>query len=37
MYDYLIVGTGFSGTVLAERFAGKLNKKVCVIDKRDHI
>ncbi len=37
MYDYLIVGAGFSGAVLAERLAGQLNKKVCIIDKREHI
>ncbi len=37
MYDFLIVGAGFSGAVLAERLASQLNKKICVIDKRDHI
>lgn len=36
-YDYLIVGAGFSGTVLAERLASRANKKVCIIDKRNHI
>lgn len=36
-YDYLIVGAGFSGSVLAERIANKLNKKVLLIDQRDHI
>ncbi len=33
----LIVGCGLSGVVLAERFANVLNKKVVIIDKRDHI
>ena len=36
-YDYLIVGAGFAGSVLAERIASQLGKKVLVIDKRDHI
>ena len=35
-YDYLIVGAGFSGAVLAERLAS-IGKKVLIIDKRDHI
>lgn len=37
MFDYLIVGTGFAGSVLAERLATRSNKKVLVIDKRSHI
>ncbi|HEX8547790.1 MAG TPA: UDP-galactopyranose mutase, partial [Cytophagaceae bacterium] len=37
MFDYLIVGAGFAGSVLAERLATQLNKKVLIIDKRDHI
>lgn len=36
MFDYLIVGAGFAGSVLAERLA-KSNKKVLLIDKRNHI
>lgn len=36
-YDYLIVGAGFAGSVLAERLASGLNKKVLLIDKRSHI
>jgi len=36
-YDYLIVGAGFSGAVLAERIANVLKKTVLVIDKREHI
>jgi UDP-galactopyranose mutase len=35
--DYLIVGAGFFGSVLAERIASQLNSKVIVIDKRSHI
>lgn len=37
MYDFLIVGCGFAGTVLAERLASASNKKVLIIDKRKHI
>lgn len=36
-YDYMIVGAGFAGAVLAERLANLLNKKVILIDKRNHI
>lgn len=37
MYDFLIVGAGFAGSVLAERIATQLNKKVLIVDKRNHI
>lgn len=37
MFDYLIVGAGFAGSVLAERLAKIANKKVLIIDKRNHI
>jgi UDP-galactopyranose mutase len=37
MFDYLIVGAGFAGSVLAERLASQADKKVLIIDKRDHI
>jgi UDP-galactopyranose mutase len=37
MFDYLIVGAGFAGSVLAERLATQANKKILIIDKRDHI
>jgi UDP-galactopyranose mutase len=36
-YDYLIVGAGFAGSVLAERLAAGLDKKVMVIDRRPHV
>jgi len=35
--DWLIVGAGFVGAVLAERIASELEKKVVVIDRRKHI
>src|ERR1700712_246025 len=37
MFDFLIVGAGFAGSVLAERLASVENKKVLLIDKRNHI
>ena len=37
MFDYLIVGAGFAGSVLAERLASQENKKVLIVDKRNHI
>ena len=36
-YDYLIVGAGFAGSVMAERLASQLDKKVLVVEKRSHI
>jgi UDP-galactopyranose mutase len=36
-YSYIIVGSGFSGAVLAERIASQLGQKALVIEKRDHI
>jgi UDP-galactopyranose mutase len=37
MFDYLIVGAGFAGSVLAERLATQQNKKVLIVDRRNHI
>ena len=37
MFDYLIVGAGFAGSVLAERLAQGSDKKVLICDKRPHI
>jgi UDP-galactopyranose mutase len=37
MFDYLIVGAGFAGSVLAERLATQAGKKILIIDKRNHI
>jgi UDP-galactopyranose mutase len=37
MFDYLIVGAGFAGSVLAERLASQADKSVMIIDKRNHV
>jgi UDP-galactopyranose mutase len=37
MFDFLIVGAGFAGSVLAERLASIADQKVLLIDQRDHI
>jgi UDP-galactopyranose mutase len=36
-YDYLVVGAGFAGSVMAERLAADAGKRVLVIDQRHHI
>lgn len=37
LFDYLVVGAGFSGSVIAERLATQQGKKVLVVDRRNHI
>lgn len=37
MFDFLIVGAGFAGSVVAEQLARTLNKKVLIVDRRPHI
>lgn len=37
MFDFLIVGAGFSGSVIAERLASQQGKKVLLVDRRPHI
>src|SRR5687767_12161427 len=37
MFDYLIVGAGFAGSVMAERLAADAGQKVLVVDRRPHI
>jgi len=36
-YDLIVVGSGFFGLTVAERAATQLNKRVLVLDRRDHI
>ncbi|HVQ09936.1 MAG TPA: UDP-galactopyranose mutase [Allosphingosinicella sp.] len=36
-YDYLVVGAGFAGSVLAERLASQHGARVLVVDKRPHV
>lgn len=37
MFDWLIVGAGFAGAVLAERFASQRGERVLVVDRRSHV
>src|SRR6266568_7401246 len=37
IFDYLIVGAGYAGSVLAERLARGSGKQVLVVDRRPHI
>jgi UDP-galactopyranose mutase len=36
-YDYLVVGAGFAGSVLAERLASQHGARVLIVDRRPHI
>lgn len=37
MHDWLIVGAGFAGSVLAERIASQRGERVLLVDRRPHI
>lgn len=37
MFDYIVIGAGYAGSVIAERIATQLNKRVLIIEKRKHI
>src|SRR6185312_12019505 len=37
MFDYLVVGAGFAGCVLAERLARVCNARILLVDRRAHI
>jgi UDP-galactopyranose mutase len=36
MFDYIIIGAGIAGIVMAERIATQENKKVLIIEKKNH-
>jgi UDP-galactopyranose mutase len=36
-FDYLIVGAGFAGSVMAERLAARYGQRVLLVDRRSHI
>ena len=36
-YDLLVVGAGYAGSVIAERYATQCEARVLVVDRRDHI
>ncbi|MGC8678102.1 MAG: UDP-galactopyranose mutase [Hydrogenobaculum sp.] len=37
MLNFIIIGSGFSGSVIAERIASILNERVLIVEKRNHI
>jgi len=37
MFDYLVVGAGFSGAVVASQMARRFNKRVMLVDRRSHV
>ena len=37
LFDYLIVGAGFAGSVIAEQMARNFGKRVLLVDRRPHI
>jgi len=36
-YDWVVVGAGFAGSVIAERIATELDERVLVVDRRPHV
>ena len=36
-YDFMVVGAGFAGSVMAERLASYLDARVLLVDRRSHI
>jgi len=37
MIDYIVIGSGLAGAVISQQIATKLDKKVLIIEKRNHI
>ena len=36
-FDHLVVGAGYAGAVVAERLASQLDRRVLVVDRRNHV
>ena len=36
-YDLIVVGSGFFGLTVAERAASQLDKKVLIVERRNHL
>jgi UDP-galactopyranose mutase len=36
-FDWLVLGAGFAGSVMAERLASQLGQRVLVVDRRNHV
>ena len=37
MFDYLVVGAGFAGSVVAAQMARNFGQKVLLVDRRSHV
>ncbi len=37
MFDYLVVGAGYAGCVVAERLASQYRQRILIVEKRNHI
>jgi UDP-galactopyranose mutase len=37
MFDFIIIGAGFSGLTMAERLTTQMGKRCLVVDKRNNI
>jgi UDP-galactopyranose mutase len=37
VFDYMVVGAGFSGAVVASQMARRFNKRVMLVDRRSHV
>lgn len=37
MFDYVVVGAGFAGSILAESLTRKAGKTILIVDQQNHI